>query len=101
VSSSMLQRISYLAKLIVDHGGRSFHGEEKAAAGPARLVKTRKATVGQAYSQDVFDQNASDVFVVTEGLVVSQEPSVYPGVDAIGRPLLGLFGQENSEPNLN
>jgi len=56
---------------------------------------------GAAYSQDIFDQNASAVFVVTEGPVVGQKASVYPGVDAISRPLLCLFGQEDFEPNLS
>jgi len=56
----------------------------------------RKATVGLAYSQDVSDHSASDVFAATEGLVASQEPSVYPD-----GPLLSLFCQENLEPNLS
>jgi len=84
-----------------DRGGHPFHGEEKGVGGPAKSVKSCGAIVGLAYSQDIFDHNASDIFVVTEGPVAAQEPSVYPGVDAINRSLFCLFGQEDFEPNLS
>ena len=86
---------------IADRGGRPFHGEEKAVGGPVKSVKSCGAIVGLAYSQDIFDHDASDVFVVTEGPVAAQEPSVYPGVDIINRSLLCLLFQEDFEPGLS
>jgi len=57
--------------------------------------------MGLAYSQNIFDHNAPKSFVVTKGSVTAREPSVYPGVDAITRPLFCLFCQEDFEPSLS
>ena len=99
MSSSRLQQTSYPMKSITDHGDRSFRGEEEAANEPIKSVKECKTTVGSAYSQYVFDHNASKGFVVTKGLVTPQELSVYPGVDIVTRPLFCLFDQEDFESN--
>ena len=101
MSSDRLQRTSYPMKSTTDRGGHPFHGEEKGVGEPAESVKTRKSIAGLAYGQNIFDHDPSNAFIDTEGLVVGQEPPVYPGVDTIDGPLFHFFDQKDFEPNLS
>lgn len=101
MSSSRPRQTSYLMKSTTDRGGRPFRGGEKAVSGPIKWVKTREVMVGIAYGQNMFDNNASNIFVATKDSVVAKEPLVYPWVDVITRPLSCFFYQEDFEPNLS
>ena len=100
VSSGRLQRTSCPVTSITDRGGHPFRGEEKAVSEPVKLVRACRAIEGLAYSQNVFDYNASKSFVATKGSIAAQELSVYPEMNAIARPLFCLLYQEDLEPSL-
>ena len=99
MSSSRLRRTSYLMKSIADPGGRPSRGEEAVASGPTKSVRTCKVIAGIAYGQNIFDQSAPNILVLTKGSATAQKSPVYPGADVIAGSLFCLFDKEYFESN--